>query len=84
MKKITFLIALFLAASITLTTAGTTYKVLNNKVVALKSTSKTLTARKDTVYQVVDGVTFYKGAKGGIYYYRTSKKTGKAYKCYVK
>lgn len=27
--------------------------------------------------------TFYKGSKGGIYYWKTSKKTGKQYKAYI-
>ena len=56
------------------------------KVVAGKVTEavKADTVKKEKVYQVVDGVTFYQGSKGGIYYYRVSKKTGKQYKCYIK
>jgi len=57
------------------------YKLVNGKVV---ETAKAKTAKApDTVYQVVNGVQFFKGAKGGIYYIRTSKKTGKPYRCYV-
>lgn len=38
----------------------------------------------DSIFQIVDGITFYKGARGAVYYWRTSKKTGQPYKCYIK
>lgn len=64
--------------------AGKTYKVDNGKVVSVLAKTDTVSKKKDKVFQVVDGITFYQGSKGGIYYYRTSKKTGKPYKYYVK
>ena len=49
----------------------------------VKDTTKAVKTA-DKVYQVVDGVTFYQGARGGIYCLKVSKKTGKEYKSYVK
>ena len=52
----------------------------NNKVIqVVKDTTK----KADPVHSVVEGVTFYRGAKGGVYFLRTSKKTGKKYKVYM-
>lgn len=64
-----------------------TYKL--NKAGQITKTEKTDSTTKrvktpDKVYKVVDGITFYQGQKGGVYYYKTSKKTNKQYKCYVK
>lgn len=59
-----------------------TYKIVNGQITR---TAKTATVRKpDSVYVVKDGITFYKGPKGGIYYWRVSPKTGKKYKAYLK
>ncbi len=58
----------------------------------LDATGKVVTVPKatesakvpDKVYATSGTTTFYKGAKGGVYYLKVSKKTGKEYKCYVK
>ena len=58
-----------------------TYKVVNGKVIA---TTKQDTVKKpDPIIQVVNGVNFYRGSKGGIYCWVISK-AGKPYKHYVK
>jgi len=79
------LILIVLVAFIGISTQAQTYK-LNKSTGAITKVDSTKKKVKtpDKVYKIVDGVTFYKGAKGGIYYYKTSKKTGKTYKCYVK
>ncbi len=51
------------------------------KVVQIKITQP---KQPDKVIQVIDTVKYYQGAKGGVYYLRKSKKTGKTYKCYLK
>jgi len=52
----------------------------NNKVVqVVKDTTK----KADKVHSVVNGITFYTGSKGGVYFWKTSKKTGKKYKVYM-
>jgi len=66
----------------TLNSFGQSYKVEGNKVIKIEKTDTTKKA--DKVFSVVDGKTFYKGSKGGVYYWKKSKKTGKDYKCYVK
>ena len=55
----------------------------NGKIVATPTSTTATTKTPDKVYQVVDGKTFFQGAKGGVYYYKTSAKTGKQYKVYV-
>jgi len=59
------------------------YKMVNGQVTTIADTGKA-TAKTSKVYQVIGGETFYTGSKGGVYYLRTSKKTGKTYKVYVK
>jgi hypothetical protein len=62
-----------------------TYKLDKaGNITKIDTVKKKKVKQPDKVYKIVDGVTFYKGAKGGIYYWKTSKKTGKLYKCYVK
>ena len=68
---------------LTLNSFGQSYKVQGDKVVKIETTKDT-TKKADKVFSVVDGKTFYKGPKGGIYYWKKSKKTGKNYKVYVK
>ncbi len=54
----------------------------NNKVIQVtKDTNKV--KQPDPVHSVVNGVTFYTGSKGGVYFWKTSKKTGKKYKVYM-
>ena len=81
MKKI-LLIALI--AFIGLGVQAQTYKLdKTGNITKVDSTTKRVKT-PDKVYKVVDGITFYQGQKGGVYYYKTSKKTNKQYKCYVK
>jgi hypothetical protein len=58
------------------------YKSVNGSIVKVEK------AKADSVVdQVVgtrDGITFYQGARGGIYYWKTSSKTGKLHKVYLK
>ena len=63
--------------------SGQSYKLdANNKIVVVqKDTAKVKQA--DKVHSIVNGVTFYTGPKGGVYYWRKSKKTGKDYKVYM-
>lgn len=81
MKKLILVsvLALFLSVSVN----AQSYKLVNGKIETVKKDS-TKVKKADAVYQVVNGVTFYKGAKGGIYYFAVSKNTGKTYKRYVK
>jgi len=58
------------------------YTMKNDQIVKTEKSVKT--KAPDKVYTVQDGITFYVGSKGGIYYWKTSKKTGKTYKVYVK
>lgn len=63
-------------------TAAKSYKVINGKVVlthAKPDSGKT----SEKVYGTVKGVTYYIGAKGGVYTYKVSKNTGKTYKYYL-
>jgi len=76
------LTALCLCLALSCMAQSTTYQVVNGKVTDTSPITKVKPA--DKVYQVHNGVTFYQGAKGGVYYWKKSKKTGKAYKCYVK
>jgi len=81
MKKI-IIIALF--AFICSGLQAQTYKLdKTGNITKVDSTTKRVKT-PDKVYKVVDGITFYQGQKGGVYYYKTSKKTNKQYKCYVK
>lgn len=57
-----------------------TYKINDSGKIVKISEPK----QADKLYQIVDGIPFYKSQKGAIYYYRTSKKTGKPYKVYIK
>lgn len=88
MKKI---FALLVLALISLcANARVEHKVVGNKIVAVEvkadSSAKAPTATK-TQYTYVDkdGKTYpvYRGAKGGLYILRVSKKTGKEYKYYL-
>jgi len=92
MKKITLIIALFvligtMAAAQNKPTTTPEKKPVNltvNKSGEIVSkTAKSTVKAADPVYKVVDGITVYQGAKGGLYYYKTSKKTGEQYKCYL-
>jgi hypothetical protein len=78
MKKLLLVLLLF----VSLLGYGQKFTKVNGAIV--KDTAKTKTVKTDKVYQKIDGVTFYQGAKGGIYYWKTSKKTGKKYKSYLK
>jgi len=53
----------------------------NNKVIVVKDSAKV--KQPDKVHSVVNGITFYTGSKGGVYFWKVSKKTGKRYKVYM-
>jgi hypothetical protein len=89
MKTSTFIAILFFALLTTVAmnvnaqttaTPRTSYSLDAQGNVVAKSKA---TKAADSVYQVVNGVTFYKGSKGSIYCLKVSKKTGKEYKSYV-
>lgn len=88
MKK--FIILLVLALIGLCAGARTEHKVVGNKIVAVEvkadTSAKAATATK-TQYTYVDkdGKSYpvYRGAKGGLYILRVSKKTGNVYKYYL-
>lgn len=79
MRRLFFGLCLFACVQ----TYGQTYKVGKNG--AIETTKKeTGIQLSDSVYTVKDSIVFYKGKKGGIYYLKTSKKTGNPYRVYIK
>lgn len=81
MKKI---IVIALLAFICSGLQAQTYKLdKTGNITKVDSTTKRVKT-PDKVYKIVDGTIFYKGPKGGVYYLKTSKKSGKQYKCYIK
>ena len=64
MKKLTALILVLMFAGI-VSAQKPTYKIDKSGKI---TTDTTKTVKKSTVYQVVNGVTFYKGIRGGIYW----------------
>ena len=66
-------------------TIAQSYKLdQSGKIITIKKdTTKRTVKIPDKVYSTVGTTVFYIGSKGGIYYYKTSKKTGKKYKVYV-
>lgn len=84
MKRLITLLLLCFAISIMASaqkvSTKVTYKMVNGKVTQVTAQKKA----PDPVYAIVSGTVFYKGAKGGIYYWQTSAKTGLMYKKYVK
>ena len=89
MKKSTFWAIVYFIVMTAFSTVAchaqkaTTYTLVNGKVTAVTATTTTSAKPDDSVYQVVNGVKFYKGARGGVYQIVTSKTTGKPYKKYV-
>jgi len=82
MKKL--MLALFLAccmAGMAQTPKGTTKHLVKSGDSIKVAVPKV--KKPDSVIKIVDGIKIYKGAKGGLYYYRTSK-AGNTYKCYIK
>jgi hypothetical protein len=61
---------------------GQTYKVnpKTQKIEVVKKDSTTVNYKK---HSVVNGIQFYISVNGKIFYFRTSKKTGNIYKCYI-
>lgn len=49
----------------------------------IEKTKTVTTTKPDSILCIKDGITFYKGTKGGIYYWKVSNTTGKKYKCYI-
>lgn len=83
MKRSTLLAALIFLALILagICSQAQTYTLKAGKI---EKTAPAKTKKADSVVKVIDGVTFYQGAKSGIYYWKTSKKTGLKYKAYLK
>ena len=77
------IIILVLSGNLLKAQSSPKYTVKNGFVVAAPAKTKSAPKAAE-IHSQVNGETFYKGAKGGIYYLRTSKKTGKTYKCYVR
>lgn len=56
----------------------------DGKLVKTEKVTTSSTKAPDKIYATQDGITFYQGSKGAVYYWKTSAKTGKKYKVYVK
>ena len=54
------------------------------KLITVASTKNDTTKVPDAVYAVYEGTTYYVSANGAVYCWRTSKKSGKMYKKYIK
>lgn len=62
---------------------GQSYKIgQDGKVIITKSVKAA--KQPDKLVAEVDGVKYYQGAKGGVYCWKVSKKTGQQYKAYLK
>ena len=87
MKKSNLLVVIFFIVmtiiSISVCSAQS-YSLAANGTIVTKPKAATTAKVADKVYATQNGITFYVGSKGGVYYLKTSKKTGKQYKCYVK
>lgn len=83
MKTLIIIALMFTAVISNAQKVTTTYAIENGKVVEKVNVSAAK-APDPVVYTSKDGIKFYKGAKGGIYYWKASAKTGKLYKHYVK
>ena len=88
MRKSTILAAILMIAAaliLAITSPAQTYKVgKDGKITETVKKDSVKIKKQDKVYQVVNGKTFYQGAKGGIYSIEVSKKTGKEYHKYIK
>lgn len=80
-----FLLVLIILISFSLSSYSQSYKLTNGQLVEQKDSVKTKSV-KTTLTVVKKGITYpvYKGARGGHYIIRTSKKTNKEYKQYLK
>lgn len=83
MKKFMLIVATIVALLLCGTVSAQKYTVKNGTVVVSPVTHDT-TKVADKVFASKDGKTFYISTRGSVYYWKTSKKTGKQYKCYVK
>ena len=83
MKRSTLYVLLLITAVVllALATQSQTYRLSKSGQIE-KTVKKSDTTHKDKVYKVQDGVTYYAGNKGGVYYLRKSR-TGKVYKQYL-
>ena len=80
---ITAVIMAIIAAALILSSpevSGQKYSIKNGTVV--KDSTKTKTP--DKVIKIIGKDTIFQGAKGGYYYHRVSKQTGKVYHSYIK
>tara|TARA_R110000772_G_scaffold35637_4_gene85792 strand:+ start:15940 stop:16224 length:285 start_codon:yes stop_codon:yes gene_type:complete len=85
--RLFFIIAILLGMAYSATAQETPkYKIEGNEIVKT-STGRTKTAPKETQYtHTIKGKTYkvFQGSKGGYFIIRTSKKSGKEYKQYLK
>lgn len=72
-----FLLILFCVSIISCNDATPNTVTTNVDTLPIKPISK------DNIYQITDSITYYKGKKGGVYYFKLSKKSNKYYKKYV-
>ena len=85
MRKIIYIIAIAAAALVSMTSGAQKYTVTKTGEVTTIPVKAAAAKKPDTCIKIMpDGTRIYKGAKGGIYYWRTSSKTGQLYKCYLK
>ena len=82
MRRSTLFAAIILLGVIVaaLCSQGQSYKL--TKTGSIEATTKKAKV-PDSLIKTIDTTHFYKGAKGGTYYWKMSKKTGHPYKCYL-
>lgn len=87
MNKLKLFIALAIfgyLSLIALNCSAQTYQLDNaGKLVKLETTVKPRAKGDSTLFAERDGIKFWTGPKGGVYYWTKSEKSGKWYKRYV-
>ncbi len=89
MKTIRAFLVIFLVmfcVTLSAQTSEPKYKIVGNEIVKTKQTTAKKPATKTNLTYTVSGKTYqvWQGSKGGYFVIRTSKKTGKEYKQYLK
>lgn len=81
-----FVILLLITAGATAQQAEPSYKIVGNEIVSTKTATEAAPAIKTNLTHTIKGVIYpvFKSSKGSYYILRTSKKTGKEYKQYLK
>jgi len=86
-KAIYLIIIFLLIAGIASAQNAPTYRIEGDSIVKIETAAKAKAAPEVTQYtHTIKGIKYkvYRGSKGGIFIYRTSKKSGKEYKQYLK